>query len=85
MPLPYLVERADEVSANWRIGTPSACPNGNGCDALIGEIAAQLWPQLELHDPTAVAIKAETPTAPTVAAITDAPAAEAPQDLAAKS
>lgn len=56
MPLPFLVERPDEVSANWRIGTPSVCPNG--CDALISEIAARLWPQFDLHDPTAVPVKA---------------------------
>lgn len=59
MPLPFLVERPDEVSANWRIGTPSACPNG--CDALISEIAASLWPQFDLHDPTAVPVKALVP------------------------
>jgi hypothetical protein len=52
MPLPYLIERPDEVSANWRIGTPASCVNG--CDAVIGEIAARLWPRFDLHDPTAV-------------------------------
>jgi len=54
MPLPFLIERPDEVSANWRIGTPTTC--ANGCDAIIAEIAARLWP-LYLHDPTAVAVK----------------------------
>lgn len=53
MPLPYLVERPDEVSANWRIGTPTPCPNG--CDTLISEIVARLWPSFDLFDPTSVA------------------------------
>jgi hypothetical protein len=57
MPLPFLVERPDEVSANWRIGTPSVC--SNGC-ALISEIAARLWLQFDLHDPTAIPVKAQT-------------------------
>ena len=55
MPLPFLIERPDDVSANWRIGTPSPC--ANGCDAIIAEIAARLWPLYDLHDPTAVAVK----------------------------
>ena len=51
MPLPFLVERPDVVSANWRIGTPVPC--ANGCDALIAEITARAWPQFDLYDPTA--------------------------------
>jgi hypothetical protein len=57
MPLPYLIERPDEVSANWRIGTPAPC--GNGCDVVIGEITAALWPHYDLRDPTAVPVKVE--------------------------
>lgn len=49
MPLPYLIERPDDVSANWRLGT--AVPCGRGCDAVISEIAARLWPQYDLNDP----------------------------------
>jgi hypothetical protein len=52
MPLPYLIERPDDVSANWRIGTPHACTMG--CDVAIGEISARLWPQYDLHDPVAI-------------------------------
>jgi len=62
MPLPYLIERPDEVSANWRIGTPAPCLNG--CDAVIGEIAARLWPSYDLHDPIAVPVKEDQPAAP---------------------
>lgn len=51
MPLPYLIERPDDVSANWRIGTPHPCTLG--CDVAIGEISARLWPQYDLHDPVA--------------------------------
>ncbi|HSN22507.1 MAG TPA: hypothetical protein VLS49_17615 [Usitatibacter sp.] len=54
MPLPYLIERPDEVSANWRIGTPAPCVNG--CDALICEVAATLWPRYDLRDPTATPV-----------------------------
>lgn len=57
MPLPYLIERPDEVSANWRIGTPVPCLNG--CDALIGEIAARLWPRFDLHDPASIDLNEE--------------------------
>lgn len=46
MPLPFHVERPDDVSANWRIGTAPPC--ANGCDTLIAEIAAQMWPQYDL-------------------------------------
>ena len=55
MPLPFLIERPDEVSANWRIGTPAQCVQG--CDALIGEVAAALWPCYDLRDPTATPVK----------------------------
>ena len=46
MPLPFPIEPPDEVSANWRIGTPAPC--GFGCDAVIAEIMAGLWPQYDL-------------------------------------
>ena len=46
MPLPFQIEPPDEVSANWRIGTPTSC--ARGCDALIVEIVAQFWPQYDL-------------------------------------
>jgi hypothetical protein len=49
MPLPYPIEHPDEVSANWRIGTPAAC--GYGCDVIIVEIAARMWPLYDLVDP----------------------------------
>jgi len=52
MPLPFLVERPDEVSANWRIGT--AVPCAHGCDTIIAEIAAALWPAYDLNDPFAI-------------------------------
>ena len=48
MPLPYQVAAPDDVSANWRIGTPKAC--GNGCDVLIAEIVAAMWPRYDLMD-----------------------------------
>ena len=48
MPLPYLIERPDEVSANWRIGT--AIPCSHGCASVISEIAAGLWPVYDLND-----------------------------------
>jgi hypothetical protein len=48
MPLPYLTERPDEVSANWRIGTPAECQYG--CHLLISEIAASAWPIYDMVD-----------------------------------
>jgi hypothetical protein len=55
MPLPFLIERPDEVSANWRIGTPAPCVNG--CDALIWEVAAAMGPRYDLRDPTATPVR----------------------------
>jgi len=49
MPLPFLTERPDAVSANWRIGTPPPCEHG--CHTLISEIAASAWPAYDLLDP----------------------------------
>jgi hypothetical protein len=46
MPLPFHVDRPDTVSANWRIGTPSPCRHG--CDMLIAEIVAHMWPKYDL-------------------------------------
>lgn len=57
MPLPFLIERPDEVSANWRIGTPSPCLNG--CDVVISEIVARQWPLFDLSDPTSEPAKIE--------------------------
>jgi hypothetical protein len=57
MPLPYLIERPDDVSANWRIGTAAPC--ANGCDVVIGEIAARLWPQYDLLDPVSMPVREE--------------------------
>ncbi len=57
MPLAYLIERPDEVSANWRIGTAAPC--ANGCDALIGEIVTRLWPQYDLLDPVSTPVREE--------------------------
>ena len=55
MPLPFPVERPDEVSANWRIGTPPPC--AHGCDVVIAEIVARYWPQFDLHDPVAAPVE----------------------------
>ena len=48
MPLPYLIERPDAVSANWRIGTPPPCPFG--CNVVIIDVAAELWPLYDLPE-----------------------------------
>ena len=67
MPLPYPVERPDEVSANWRIGTPPPC--AHGCDVVISEIVARYWPLYDLHDPLTAPVAASArpvadPTSP---------------------
>jgi hypothetical protein len=41
VPLPYWTGAPDDVSANWRFGTPSECPNG--CHVVIAEMLANLW------------------------------------------
>jgi len=48
MPLPLLVQRPDDVSANWRIGAAPWCTHR--CDAVIAEIASRLWPLYDLAD-----------------------------------
>ena len=40
VPLPFVVSRADDVSANWQIGTAVSCPHK--CDRLIAELALDL-------------------------------------------
>ena len=47
MPLPYPVSRPDDVSANWRIGTPSPC--ASGCDSVIAEIVAGMWTRYDVR------------------------------------
>ena len=41
VPLPYWSGAPDDVSANWRFGTPSECPHG--CHVLIAEMLANFW------------------------------------------
>lgn len=48
VPLPYAIERPDEVSANWRIGTPTHCPKG--CDLVIAEVALQLAARYDMTE-----------------------------------
>lgn len=48
VPLPYIVPRPDEVSANWRIGTPLACDHK--CDAILAEIAMDLAARYDMGD-----------------------------------
>ena len=47
VPLPYYKAAADEVSANWYIGTPSECPHR--CQVIIAEVLATLWSQYDLE------------------------------------
>ena len=48
MPLPFRVDRPDDVSANWRVGTAVDCPYE--CRALIAEIVARMWPLFDLRE-----------------------------------
>lgn len=48
IPLPYAIARPDEVSANWRIGTPGECPHK--CHALIAELAMDLASRYDMRD-----------------------------------
>ncbi len=47
VPLPFYRAPADEVSANWFIGTPSECPHK--CQVIIAEVLANLWSQYNLE------------------------------------
>lgn len=46
MPLPVLVSRPDEVSANWRIGAAPWC--ARHCHQVISEVAGSMWPLYDL-------------------------------------
>lgn len=46
MPLAYSVAPADEVSANWRIGTPTEC--SRKCHHVIAEIYLELAARYDL-------------------------------------
>jgi hypothetical protein len=41
MPLPYWGGAPDDVSANWRFGTPVECEHG--CHLVIAELLTSLW------------------------------------------
>jgi hypothetical protein len=50
VPLPFHRTPPDAVSANWSIGTPRAC--ASNCQAILAQIAAELWPLYELKRPS---------------------------------
>ena len=47
VPLPFYRKPADDVSANWYIGTPSECPHK--CQVIIAEVLANLWSQYNIE------------------------------------
>ena len=46
VPLPFWSEAPDEVSANWRFGTPSECPYG--CHLIMAELLTSLWSRYDM-------------------------------------
>lgn len=58
VPLPYAVPRPDQVSANWRLGTPSPC--AHKCDMMISEVALMLAARYDLADYHAESDRAES-------------------------
>lgn len=48
LPLPFWHEAPDEVSSNWRFGTPAKCPYG--CHLLIAELMTRLWASYEIDE-----------------------------------
>jgi hypothetical protein len=46
VPLPYWTAAPDEVSANWRFGTPSHCPHG--CHLMIAELLTEMWSRYDI-------------------------------------
>jgi hypothetical protein len=49
VPLPYWCPRPDEVSANWRIGSPTVCPHR--CHIVIAELVTLLWSRYDVASP----------------------------------
>ena len=47
VPLPYFREPADDVSANWDVGTPAFCEHG--CHVIFAELLAKLWTKYDLQ------------------------------------
>ena len=45
-PLPFWSEAPDEVSANWRFGTPSECPHR--CHIVLAELLTSLWSRYDM-------------------------------------
>ena len=48
VPLPYAIDRPDEVSANWRVGMPTPCPHK--CDLVISEVALMLAARYDMSE-----------------------------------
>lgn len=47
IPLPYWSAAPDDVSANWRFGTPSFCPHG--CHVVIAELLTEMWSRYDIE------------------------------------
>ena len=47
VPLPYWSGSPDDVSANWRFGTPAICEHG--CHLVIAELLAELWTHYDIE------------------------------------
>lgn len=50
VPLPYYRRPADDVSANWFIGTPQECEHG--CHLVVAELLAELWTRYDIDRST---------------------------------
>ena len=48
-PLPFYRQPADDVSANWDIGTPAECPHL--CRVVMAELLATLWSRYDIEAP----------------------------------
>ena len=48
-PIPFYKRPADDVSANWDIGTPSVCPFN--CRIALVEVLAEMWSRYDLETP----------------------------------
>ena len=59
VPLPYWCPAPDEVSANWRIGTPRVCQHR--CHIVIAELVTLLWSRYDVAAPAARAAQRPTP------------------------
>jgi hypothetical protein len=47
IPLPFMRDPPDDVSANWSVGTVRECPAG--CHLVIAELVTRMWTRYDME------------------------------------